>query len=108
MRQFSAPCSPFLRQGGRLVWSLSRHQSNLSQRLLKTQDEERRRVARDLHDCTGQTLTALKMSVADLEKRLQEGDCTSGVVCDITALADQALHEIRTTSFLLHPPLLDE
>jgi hypothetical protein len=89
------------------MWTLSR-QSNLSQRLLKTQDEERRRVARDLHDCTGQTLTALKMSVADLEKRLQEGHCTSGVLCDITALADQALHEIRTTSFLLHPPLLDE
>src|SRR5664279_5578603 len=99
---------PLLTRGGRLVWNLSRHQSNLSQRLLKMQDEERRRVARDLHDCTGQTLTALKMSVADLEKRLQEGHCTSGVLCDINALADQALHEIRTTSFLLHPPLLDE
>jgi hypothetical protein len=113
------------------VWTLSRHQSKLtfrqsrsqlelpvlerteslrtlSQRLLKMQDEERRRVARDLHDCTGQTLTALKMSVADLEKRLQEGQCTSGVLCDIAALADQALQEIRTTSYLLHPPLLDE
>jgi two-component system NarL family sensor kinase len=80
----------------------------LSQRLLKMQDEERRRVARDLHDCTGQTLTALKMSVANLEKRLQEGQCTSGVLCDIAALADQALQEIRTTSYPLHPPLLDE
>src|SRR5664279_3878740 len=85
---------PLLTRGGRLVWNLSRHQSNLSQRLLKMQDEERRRVARDLHDCTGQTLTALKMSVADLEKRLQEGHCTSGVLCDINALADQALHEL--------------
>jgi len=81
---------------------------NLSQRLLRMQDEERRRVARDLHDSTGQTLTALKMSVADLEKRLQENQCTSGVLCDIAALADQALQEIRTTSYLLHPPLLDE
>jgi two-component system NarL family sensor kinase len=80
----------------------------LSQRLLKIQDEERRRVARDLHDCTGQTLTALKMSVANLEKRLQKNQCTAGVLCDITALADQALDEIRTTSYLLHPPLLDE
>ena len=41
---------------------------NLSQRLLKVQDEERRRVARDLHDSTGQTLTALKMSLAVLEE----------------------------------------
>jgi signal transduction histidine kinase len=111
------------------MWSLSRHSrksalshaqlealvvqrtialQTLSQRLLNMQDEERRRVARDLHDCTGQTLTALKMSVADLEKRLQQGQCTSGVICDIAALADQALQEIRTTSYLLHPPLLDE
>ena len=113
------------------MWTLSRHQSkltfrrsrsqlelpvlerteslqNLSQRLLKMQDEERRRVARDLHDCTGQTLTALKMSVVDLEKRLQAGQGTSGVLCDIAALTDQALQEIRTTSYLLHPPLLDE
>ena len=113
------------------MWTLSRHQSkltfrqshsqlelpvlerteslqNLSQRLLKMQDEERRRVARDLHDCTGQTLTALKMSVVDLEKRLRAGQCTSGVLCDIAALTDQALQEIRTTSYLLHPPLLDE
>jgi two-component system NarL family sensor kinase len=81
---------------------------NLSQRLLKVQDEERRRVARDLHDSTGQTLTALKMSVAELEKKLEQNQCTSGVLSEIAALADQALQEIRTTSYLLHPPLLDE
>ena len=81
---------------------------NLSQRLLRVQDEERRRVARDLHDSTGQTLTALKMSLADLEKRIQQDQSTSGILCDIAALADQALQEIRTTSYLLHPPLLDE
>lgn len=80
----------------------------LSKRLLTMQDTERRRVARDLHDCTGQTLTALKMSVAELESRLEQNQCTAGVLCDITALADQALQEIRTTSYLLHPPLLDE
>jgi two-component system NarL family sensor kinase len=81
---------------------------NLSQRLLKVQDEERRRVARDLHDTTGQTLTALKMSLAVLEKKLAQNQCTSGVLSEIDALADQALQEIRTTSYLLHPPLLDE
>jgi two-component system NarL family sensor kinase len=81
---------------------------NLSQRLLKVQDEERRRVARDLHDSTGQTLSALKMSVAVLEERLREKQSTSDVLSEIAALADQALQEIRTTSYLLHPPLLDE
>jgi signal transduction histidine kinase len=81
---------------------------NLSQRLLKVQDEERRRVARDLHDSTGQTLTALKMSVAALEEKLKQNECTSDVLSEIAALADQALQEIRTTSYLLHPPLLDE
>jgi signal transduction histidine kinase len=80
----------------------------LSQRLLKVQDEERRRVARDLHDSTGQTLTALKMSLVVLEKKLEQNQSTSGVLSEIAALADQALQEIRTTSYLLHPPLLDE
>src|ERR1700682_1116756 len=81
---------------------------NLSQRLLKVQDEERRRVARDLHDSTGQTLTALKMSVASLEQKLKQNQGTSDLLSEIAALADQALQEIRTTSYLLHPPLLDE
>jgi len=65
-------------------------------------------VARDLHDSTGQTLTALKMSLAVLEEKLEQNQCTSGVLSEIAALADQALQEIRTTSYLLHPPLLDE
>jgi signal transduction histidine kinase len=81
---------------------------NLSQRLLKVQDEERRRVARDLHDSTGQTLAALKMGIAVLEAKLKQNQCTSDVLSEIAALADQAIQEIRTTSYLLHPPLLDE
>ena len=81
---------------------------NLSQRLLKVQDEERRRVARDLHDSTGQTLAALKMGIAVLEERLKQNQRTSDVLAEIAALADQAIQEIRTTSYLLHPPLLDE
>jgi two-component system, NarL family, sensor kinase len=81
---------------------------NLSQRLLKVQDEERRRVARDLHDSTGQTLTALKINVALLQEQLEQHECTCEVLSEIARLADQALQEIRTTSYLLHPPLLDE
>jgi two-component system, NarL family, sensor kinase len=80
----------------------------LSRKLLKVQDDERRRVARDLHDHTGQTLAALKMAAASFECKIQRGEDTAGVLCDIASLADQALKEIRTTSYLLHPPLLDE
>jgi len=81
---------------------------NLSQQLLKVQDDERRRVARDLHDSTGQTLAALKMNLVVLEGKLPPDQCTAGLLSEIEALADQALQEIRTTSYLLHPPLLDE
>jgi two-component system NarL family sensor kinase len=80
----------------------------LTQRLLKLQDEERRRIARNLHDVTGQTLVALKMAVAQLEHNVQLDSCTSSVLREIDALVEQALQEIRTTSYLLHPPLLDE
>jgi two-component system, NarL family, sensor kinase len=80
----------------------------LTQRLLKLQDEERRRIARNLHDVTGQTLVALKMAVAELERRVQMDSCASSVLSEIDALTEQALQEIRTMSYLLHPPLLDE
>jgi two-component system, NarL family, sensor kinase len=80
----------------------------LTQRLLKLQDEERRRIARNLHDVTGQTLAALKMAVAGLERKVERDSCTSSMLSEIDALAEQALQEIRTMSYLLHPPLLDE
>jgi two-component system NarL family sensor kinase len=80
----------------------------LSLRLLRLQDEERRRVARDLHDTTGQTLTALKITLSMLEKSVTQTTASAGFFADLNELADQALREIRTTSHLLHPPLLDE
>jgi two-component system NarL family sensor kinase len=80
----------------------------LSQRLLNVQDEERRKIARDLHDCTGQTLTALKISVSLLEINCKEHPAILTFVSEVKHLADQALDEIRTMSYLLHPPLLDE
>jgi signal transduction histidine kinase len=80
----------------------------LSQRLLKVQDEERRRLSRDLHDSTGQTLTALKISLASLEMKFNQDPATLVLLAEVSELADQAISEIRTMSYLLHPPLLDE
>jgi len=81
---------------------------NLSQRLLKVQDEERRKLSRELHDSTGQTLAALKISVSFLEERCKKDPAVAVLLSDVSHLADQAIDEIRTTSYLLHPPLLDE
>jgi two-component system NarL family sensor kinase len=81
-------------------------------RLLRAQDHERRRIARELHDSVGQYLVALKMDLErlaglqsysnSLEETKQE--CLSGCLY----LADVCLKETRTLSYLLHPPLLDE
>jgi signal transduction histidine kinase len=91
-----------------LVLERTAELQNLSQQLLRVQDEERRRVARDLHDSTGQTLTALKISVTLLQRKLGNDKRTCDELSGIARLADEALQEIRTTSYLLHPPMLDE
>jgi anti-sigma regulatory factor (Ser/Thr protein kinase) len=80
----------------------------LSQRLFKVQDEERRKIARDLHDSTGQTLAALKISLSLLQENCMDAPATLAMVSGVAQLADQAIEEIRTMSYLLHPPLLDE
>ena len=80
----------------------------LSLSVLRIQDEERRHVARDLHDTVGQTLTALKFTLSALENAVARTPQTTDFLAELNGLADQALQEIRTTSYLLHPPLLDE
>ena len=75
----------------------------LSSELMRVQDEERRRMARTLHDDLGQELTALKIEL-DMLKRPEE---ESGVL-RATELAESALRKVRNMSYLLHPPLLDE
>jgi signal transduction histidine kinase len=80
----------------------------LSGRLLKVQDEERRRIARELHDSLGQMLTSLKMN---LDQMVSQGTAPASqrekieTCCELT---QQSLDETRTLSYLLHPPLLDE
>jgi PAS domain S-box-containing protein len=81
----------------------------LSWRLLRTQDEERRHIARELHDSAGQTLTVLGMSLAQLvQKTRRSSPELAGEAEQIQETVQQLHREIRTTSYLLHPPLLDE
>jgi PAS domain S-box-containing protein len=81
----------------------------LSARLLRLQDEERRRIARELHDGVGQLLAALSMTVSAALTECQNGGAnTAAVLADGMQLLDQANKEVRTMSYLLHPPLLEE
>src|SRR6202021_2945553 len=88
---------------------LNRDLRTLSARLMATQDEERRRIARDLHDSAGQVVVAFAMNN---EIALMEAEKLSrtavGALRQNTELAQQFSKEIRTISHLLHPPLLDE
>lgn len=80
----------------------------LSLRLLRSQDEDRRRIARELHDSTGQILAALKMTLANMQRGLEAQRYDPKLIKDADLLTDRAIADIRTTSHLLHPPLLDE
>jgi PAS domain S-box-containing protein len=81
----------------------------LSGQLLQSQDEERRRIARELHDTTAQQMAALCLGLSSLEPHLKVlKPKARKLFADNAALADECLAEIRTMSYLLHPPLLDE
>jgi PAS domain S-box-containing protein len=81
----------------------------LSGLLLRSQEEERRRVGRDLHDSTGQLLAALQMSLDRLTQSFEKlTDKDREVLNNCTKLAEQCSREVRSVSHLLHPPLLEE
>jgi PAS domain S-box-containing protein len=82
---------------------------DLSWRLLRTQDDERRHIARELHDSAGQILTVLNMNLARMvagAKGLAPHFLEDAI--ETQQLVQELNQEIRTTSYLLHPPLLDE
>ncbi|MGC2822499.1 MAG: PAS domain-containing protein [Candidatus Sulfotelmatobacter sp.] len=81
----------------------------LSGSLMQAQDEERRRVARELHDSAGQYLAAVQMNLAALAN--ETTSMTEGLqarLADTISLVDHCTAEVRTLSYLLHPPLLDD
>ncbi|MGH9738726.1 MAG: ATP-binding protein [Candidatus Acidiferrales bacterium] len=81
----------------------------VSARLLSLQDEERRRIARDLHDITGQSLAVQSMMLQNLLDREGELDSEARkLVSECAAINGRITEEVRTLSYLLHPPLIDE
>lgn len=91
------------------VYEQSERLRDLSVRLLQAQDDERRRIARELHDSVGQILTVLGLNVASLAMHSPAlPSDVAETVEQSERLLDQLNREIRTMSYLLHPPLLDE
>lgn len=96
----------------RQLEALNAELRRLSMSLISTQDEERRRIARELHDGLGQDLTAAKMI---LHEGTSQGENNDGVkdrssecIREVSELIDRMIQQVRNISYLLHPPLLDE
>jgi PAS domain S-box-containing protein len=80
----------------------------LSGLLLESQDAERRHIARELHDSAGQTLTAIGLQLARISEEAKKDAALAKEVHNAEDLVQHLARELRTTSYLLHPPLLDE
>jgi len=81
----------------------------LSARLLRLQDDERRRLARELHDSTGQTLVTLGLKIGAARRSLGvDNKKVLNALSESSALAKRCSDDLRTLSYLLHPPLMDE
>ena len=88
--------------------AVNRNLRELSARLMRLQDDERRRIARELHDSVGQTLAALAMNLAMVRNDVERLARTAATLNDSDNLIREMSSEVRTISHLLHPPLLDE
>jgi PAS domain S-box-containing protein len=81
----------------------------LTARVLHAQDDERRRIARLLHETTAQDLAGLKMLLARLNRTSDQlSDAQRAVLAESLQLAERSMNEARTVAYLLHPPFLDE
>jgi PAS domain S-box-containing protein len=81
----------------------------LSHELLRTRDEERRHMARELHESAGQSLAALKMTLGNLREALpKKNSLANSLLQACVDLTNEAVKEVRTISYLMHPPMLDE
>lgn len=86
----------------------ARDLQQLSARLITAQEEERRSIARELHDEVGQVLTAIKVELSVAERALEASGASARVLGDAQSITEGALHTVRDLSHLLHPALLDD
>lgn len=85
-----------------------RQLSELTNRILRTQDDERRHIARELHDGTAQNIGVILLNLAQMQKTIGNLDTRNDDrLSESIGLGEQVLKEIRTLSYVLHPPLLD-
>jgi signal transduction histidine kinase len=87
---------------------LGEESHQMDARLAAAEDAERRRIARELHDSTGQYLTAASMDLARLHRRLAQGQKAGDIVQTLTGTLRDAQRDLRSFSYLLHPPALAE
>ena len=80
----------------------------LSASLLTAQEEERRAIARELHDEVGQVLTAIKVELSVAQRTIESAGGPATALEDVRTIADRAMHTVRDLSQLLHPPMLED
>lgn len=81
---------------------------NLSARLLRVQDDSRRRLARELHETVGQNLAGVRMNLGVVKPFAAADERAATAVDDSITAMDDAISQIRTLSYLLHPPMIDQ
>lgn len=86
----------------------ARDLQRLSSQLLTAQEEERRGIARELHDEVGQVLTAIKVELSLAQHAVEAAGAPASLLEDARAITDGALHAVRDLSHLLHPAMLDD
>jgi signal transduction histidine kinase len=87
---------------------LNKELRGLSTSMIAAQDDERRRIARELHDGLGQDLVAAKMILEGIDRQNTSAATSMRAVADACSIIDHAAQQVRSISHLLHPPMLDE
>ncbi len=94
-----------------MMATIRRHRQELrrlTEKLFQSQEEERRRIARELHDEAGQSLTAVKLGLDRLEEKHAATHCLAGEIGEIRQMIQRTASEIRRMSYHLHPTLLSD
>jgi signal transduction histidine kinase len=97
-----------LHRQSRLLDKLNSELRDLSSQLITLQDDERRRVSRELHEGLGQDLAATKMMIDRMNLRSRSTEANEQALSQMSTLMDSVLQRVRSMSYLLHPPTLDE